>query len=1026
MAETKQQKLAREMSHKQGKANQSERDLRLEGSVMQALARGWLAGTAGLPGDLEGLARSGINLVGGNVDKTPALPTTDFFKEVLPGKQQGDAAVGTVGSLFGGVGLGTAAKGVNKAAAALPGALTQVARNAAVPRALSTQAGVIKAPGGNWLNGSVEDALKGLKGETFPNADLADPVFWGEAEIAAANRPLNNFIDKQLTRYVKNDMATERDPIRALAEKGPIHYAPEHSLLPSKERLAAGFPAADMGTGANARLWERQADGQVLMQRAGTYQKAVGPKWEANTWLDKTAPDAPVHSVMNRRSMPRDLGFDHLIDELRNATNPASGLPRELLIKPESLDRVSVPQAVEHVAKINAWRAAQKVAADQAIANNAATHLFKEYAENNPKGLKWVELKAKEGANPAYLGDGKYEDPAMQALKDALKYEGDTMGHCVGGYCDDVAAGKSRIYSLRDAKGQPHVTVEVAQRGMPDNWDEYMEVASQPSHTREQALRDYYEWDGGNTLSKMEIEGLIAGEPAILQIKGKGNRKPNDEYLPFVQDFVKSGKWSDVGDLNNTGLIHADSAIPWPANYGIEEVDKVKAGLGGYSLRKHLEEIDSKYTTPEAFHSWLGTKGFAKGGPVTADCSCEHKGYADGGAVHWDNTPGVNPQPQAAGGLGNYDVNQTLQAIAASTPRSAQAEHTARNTMSREDFLKKYGQTFVADDKGGNAASEVAGQDVGAYYDRYLAPGAKGDLRWRGGDDDRRIGIDDYTMPTFGNKYRDANPYFDAWDNVDPHPESQDLGGVGEFWRQIGRPVATAAAMYAGVGALGGAATAAGTGGSAGIGSGTVLGGGAATGAATAKGLAGWLGMSPGTAATMLNTGALNTGVGLARGQDFGTALKGGATSALLSPVGGFVGNAVGGGTLGTIAGRTAVGGLQGLATGRGLADGLQQGLTSGVVDSIGDYIGGLTTDQTGSNFAGKAVSGLTKSTLRGKKPGLSLDALATQYTAGKISDLSGLSPEMASVVVNLARTKKVSPVGALTALNNSRRTTRG
>lgn len=98
---------------------------------MQALARGWLAGTAGLPGDLEGLARSGINLVGGNVDKTPALPTTDFFKEVLPGKQQGDAAVGTVGSLFGGVGLGTAAKGVNKAAAALPGALTQMAKNAA-------------------------------------------------------------------------------------------------------------------------------------------------------------------------------------------------------------------------------------------------------------------------------------------------------------------------------------------------------------------------------------------------------------------------------------------------------------------------------------------------------------------------------------------------------------------------------------------------------------------------------------------------------------------------------------------------------------------------------------------------------------------------------------------------------------------------------------------------------------------------------------------------------------------------------
>ena len=34
------------------------------------------------------------------------------------------------------------------------------------------------------------------------------------------------------------------------------------------------------------------------------------------------------------------------------------------------------------------------------------------------------------------------------------------MGHCVGGYCDDVASGQSNIYSLRDAKGKPSVTIE--------------------------------------------------------------------------------------------------------------------------------------------------------------------------------------------------------------------------------------------------------------------------------------------------------------------------------------------------------------------------------------------------------------------------------------------------------------------------------------------------------------------------------------------------------------------------------------
>ena len=40
----------------------------------------------------------------------------------------------------------------------------------------------------------------------------------------------------------------------------------------------------------------------------------------------------------------------------------------------------------------------------------------------------------------------------------------------------------------------------------------------------------------------------------ILQIKGKGNGAPAEKYLPFVQDFVKSGNWSDVQDLRNAGL----------------------------------------------------------------------------------------------------------------------------------------------------------------------------------------------------------------------------------------------------------------------------------------------------------------------------------------------------------------------------------------------------------------------------------------------------------------------------------------
>ena len=41
----------------------------------------------------------------------------------------------------------------------------------------------------------------------------------------------------------------------------------------------------------------------------------------------------------------------------------------------------------------------------------------------------------------------------------------------------------------------------------------------------------------------------------IIQIKGKQNAAPVAKYLPHVQDFVKSGNWGRVGDLQNSGLI---------------------------------------------------------------------------------------------------------------------------------------------------------------------------------------------------------------------------------------------------------------------------------------------------------------------------------------------------------------------------------------------------------------------------------------------------------------------------------------
>jgi GNAT superfamily N-acetyltransferase len=59
--------------------------------------------------------------------------------------------------------------------------------------------------------------------------------------------------------------------------------------------------------------------------------------------------------------------------------------------------------------------------------------------------------------------DKKFAGWTIQRVSSAndLKVEGNKMNHCVGGYDDKVAKGKCEIYSLRDPRNEPHVTMEI-------------------------------------------------------------------------------------------------------------------------------------------------------------------------------------------------------------------------------------------------------------------------------------------------------------------------------------------------------------------------------------------------------------------------------------------------------------------------------------------------------------------------------------------------------------------------------------
>jgi hypothetical protein len=371
------------------------------------------------------------------------------------------------------------------------------------------------------------------------------------------------------------------------------------------------------------------------------------------------------------------------------------GVPREALIapgsqrlidaglalSPEQISKTSVADAVRKTAKWNELMAAGQGGANPDLQRGISA-VHKEY----PDGMKWVRTdpagpeKLPENVDVADAKifptkDGKFvltnfggnpEYPTQKAAEEAyarkierragLGAEGDVMGHCVGSNCDTTYK-NSTIYSLRDAKGTPHVTVEVraARPESQPELDVLDDLIGLNSTYENEAitrigdeagtldwLRDVAK-NHSNKATRVKAFKLLEqyeGSPAVVnQIKGRANAAPISKYLPYVQDFVKGGNWGTVHDLENTGLRQVPTAqkymtdaelkalatpeklAAWrkyaPAQTADKTDDQIWArnvGNGGWNNENANEEflhhlLDYKPPRPE---------GYAHGGPVAA------------------------------------------------------------------------------------------------------------------------------------------------------------------------------------------------------------------------------------------------------------------------------------------------------------------------------------------------------------------------------------------------------------------------
>lgn len=380
--------------------------------------------------------------------------------------------------------------------------------------------GAIKPKGGMWHPEAVERLSKAIQPDLYDAADhgvqrTPETQRMYEENVARTEpgaKPLRVWAPTAVSRYLNKHAGTETDSLRDVE-------------IPFGEGTKRWEEVTDKAfVGKAAELWRiapktPRPDDIVY----GTNELLRGRGYEA----DEVNPAVPALTSY----------LSHVGDYLREH------------VPPDKLPQYDLVRAVKET---SAWdkELAKRMDKERADDTKSAT-LYKDYGD----GVRWIQLDkpgqfAREsdamghsvrGYEPPRSNGGYRQPEGMNYPTDAqhpdwvpASRDSGHAGYGLGGW-EAIKRGDAKVYSLRDAKGKSLATMEVgkfdkkAREIMEDNPEHYPQGP--------------------------DIE-------RITQIKGPQNRAPSAAALPYVQDFVRSGKWGEVGDLGNTGLLkHGDEFI---------------------------------------------------------------------------------------------------------------------------------------------------------------------------------------------------------------------------------------------------------------------------------------------------------------------------------------------------------------------------------------------------------------------------------------------------------------------------------
>jgi hypothetical protein len=504
-----------------------------------------------------------------------------------------------------------------------------VARDMLQSMASPLRSYVVKQRGGNWLAGGIEEAVAQLKRDTTGRA-LEDAAAYNYIpEINLEDAAINNWLDKTLYKYIKNDMGTPEDPMRALAERGQMHIDIDqvNYILdaygkypkPGQEFLAK----SDL-----AKVWEGAVDNNISTERAGKFLDLSNARLQENPWLSKVPPETQVNQLSEPENLTYDLGFDHMVDEMRNAMDPNSGLPARLMIDPAKLEKMTVPQISERVGQINAWRAAQAKEAEKLgmMGNLTASPRLQDPTTQlsfvDKPGMTWVDIPAT-------------TDKTANKLCTTI---GKQAGWCTQGrdLAESYGSGNNRLTTLLDAAGRPHVQAMITQQSDELRRADFLKQFSEEQYNNvlkadpQQVKIMFEEWSSKNPLS-FSIKELKPVGNHFDSARSQEYMKRDPQYEQKITDsvvkFLNSGEWGKVNDLKHYDIVDLTDTTS-VTNY-IHRVFGDESGMlpiddyvDKFNYATNFNPDAPRFMTSRQFRDFVepnfGKEGYAEGGSVSA------------------------------------------------------------------------------------------------------------------------------------------------------------------------------------------------------------------------------------------------------------------------------------------------------------------------------------------------------------------------------------------------------------------------